>query len=111
MRLLRYVFVFTSLAVLPLSLIAADTGATKKKTTSARSRTPRQVQPSPERYREIQQALAGKGYLKSNPSGAWGPESVEALRRFQHDQNLNVSGKVDSLSLIALGLGPRHDTP
>ena len=42
--------------------------------------------------------------------GAWGPESVDALKRFQHDQNLVEDGKIGSLSLIALGLGPRHET-
>ena len=42
--------------------------------------------------------------------GAWGPESVEALKRFQHDQNLVEDGKIGSLSLIALGLGPKHET-
>jgi hypothetical protein len=31
------------------------------------------------------------------------------LRRFQQEQNLEPSGKIDSLSLIALGLGPKYD--
>ncbi len=67
-----------------------------------------QQQPAPERYREIQQALIGRGYLAGPVSGAWGPESVEALKKFQRDQNLKGDGKLDSLSLIALGLGPKR---
>jgi peptidoglycan hydrolase-like protein with peptidoglycan-binding domain len=67
-----------------------------------------QVQPSPERYREIQQALADKGYFSGTPDGVWGASSTDALKRFQHDQNLSEDGKVDSLSLIALGLGPKR---
>jgi hypothetical protein len=35
---------------------------------------------------------------------------VEALTKFQSEQNLGSTGKINSLSLIALGLGPRHDT-
>jgi hypothetical protein len=67
--------------------------------------------PAPERYQEIQQALAAKGYLKpEDASGAWGQNSIDALRQFQSEQNLQGTGKIDSLSLIALGLGPRHDT-
>ncbi|MGO9228208.1 MAG: peptidoglycan-binding domain-containing protein [Bryobacteraceae bacterium] len=67
--------------------------------------------PAPERYQEIQQALVSKGYLKpEDASGAWGPSSSDALKRFQSQQNLQSTGKIDSLSLIALGLGPRHDT-
>jgi len=66
--------------------------------------------PTPERYKEIQQALADKGYLQTaSPSGVWDNTSVEALKRFQEDQNLGATGKIDSLSLIALGLGPRRD--
>jgi peptidoglycan hydrolase-like protein with peptidoglycan-binding domain len=66
--------------------------------------------PTPERYKEIQDALAKKGYLRGEATGAWDQESADALRRFQQDQNLQPSGKLNSLSIIALGLGPKHDT-
>jgi peptidoglycan hydrolase-like protein with peptidoglycan-binding domain len=124
-----------AMAVLPLTVIATDavtakkkkttstpasttarrtTSATRKRTTSSAKRTtswhPRQLQPTPERYKEIQSALASKGYLKGEPNGLWGQESVDAMQRFQKDQNLNASGKIDSLSLIALGLGPKRGT-
>ncbi|MCL5744224.1 MAG: peptidoglycan-binding protein [Acidobacteria bacterium] len=58
---------------------------------------------------EIQQALIAKGYLNGPATGVWGPESVEALKRFQQDQTLDPTGKLNSLSLIALGLGPKRD--
>jgi hypothetical protein len=64
--------------------------------------------PTPERYKEIQEALARKGYLHGEASGVWNPDSADALRRFQQDQNLQASGKLDSLSIIALGLGPKY---
>lgn len=64
--------------------------------------------PTPGRYREIQEALARKGYLHADPDGVWNQESTDALRRFQQDQNLQASGKLDSLSIIALGLGPKY---
>lgn len=69
-----------------------------------------QMTPTPERYREIQQALASKGYFHGEPNGEWGPDSIDALKRFQTDQNLMPDGKIGSLSLIALGLGPKHLT-
>jgi len=68
-----------------------------------------QQQPAPERYRGIQQALIGRGYLEGPATGEWGPQSVEALKKFQLDQNLKGDGKLDSLSLIALGLGPKRN--
>ena len=90
-------------------------GTTKRRTTAASAKPSpawrsRQLQPTPDRYKEIQQALVSKGYLKSEPTGAWNQESVDALRRFQQDQSLEASGKIDSLSLIALGLGPKRET-
>lgn len=64
--------------------------------------------PSQDRYREIQQALAEKGFFKGEPDGHWNAESVAALREFQKAQNLDADGKLGSLSLIALGLGPKR---
>jgi len=69
-----------------------------------------QQAPTTDRYKEIQQALASKGYYKGEPNGEWGTDSVDALKRFQTDQNLMPDGKINSLSLIALGLGPKRLT-
>ncbi|MBZ5727421.1 MAG: peptidoglycan-binding protein [Acidobacteriia bacterium] len=70
----------------------------------------RQMAPAPERYKQIQDALVSKGYLKSaDATGAWNQSSVDALKQFQAGQNLESTGKINSLSLIALGLGPRHE--
>jgi hypothetical protein len=90
-----------------------------RRTTSANSRTPakkvatwrsRQAAPSPDRYKQIQEALAAKGYLPpEEATGSWGPNSVDALRRFQADQKIDGTGKINSLSLIALGLGPKRE--
>jgi len=66
------------------------------------------MQPAPERYREIQQALIAKGYLQGEATGVWDQASIAALRRFQQDQRLDATGRLDSLSLIALGLGPQY---
>jgi hypothetical protein len=98
---------------------AAAKGAPKKgsKSTAHRkgtvSRVPArsyQQAPTADRYREIQQALVSKGYLQGEASGQWGADSADALKRFQADQNLMPDGKINSLSLIALGLGPKRLT-
>jgi len=91
----------------------SGTGATRaaKKPVPRTTWRNRQSVPSPERYKEIQEALVSKGYMKPEEAGgAWGQSSADALKRFQTDQNLESSGKINSLSLIALGLGPKHDT-
>ena len=68
-----------------------------------------QLHPDPDRYIAIQKALADSGYFKGEPNGQWGDDSVDAMRRFQADQKIDNDGKIDALSLIGLGLGPRHD--
>lgn len=92
----------------------ATAAARRGKKTPARPTTTwrnRQVSPTSDRYREIQDALAAKGYLKTEEvTGAWDQTSAEALKSFQAEQNLGTTGKINSLSLIALGLGPRHDS-
>jgi Putative peptidoglycan binding domain len=70
-----------------------------------------QTVPTPERYQEIQSALASHGFYKGEANGTWGPDSVEALKAFQTSQNLPNDGKISSLSLIGLGLGPAHSYP
>ena len=82
---------------------------TAKKPTSRITRPNRQFTPTPERYKQIEEALCRRGYLSSDQvNGQWNDRSAAALKRFQADQNLAASGKIDSLSLIALGLGPKH---
>ena len=71
----------------------------------------RQTAPTADRYREIQDALVSKGYLPSEEAtGTWSQSSADALKKFQAEQTLESTGKIDSLSLIALGLGPHHDS-
>jgi peptidoglycan hydrolase-like protein with peptidoglycan-binding domain len=69
-----------------------------------------QTHPDPARYQQIQQALAERGYFKGVVNGIWGDDSVDALKRFQADQKLEDDGKINSLTLIGLGLGPKRDT-
>ncbi|MCL4795005.1 MAG: peptidoglycan-binding protein [Bryobacteraceae bacterium] len=83
---------------------------TARRTPARRTAPARQTVPEKDRIREIQQALTERGYAVE-PTGSWGPDSIAALKRFQEDHeinNLSGRGKLDSLTLIALGLGPKH---
>ena len=84
----------------------AASSKSKKKTAVVRRAA--QQQPTVERYKEIQQALADKGYFHGPVDGVWGADSTDALKRFQREQNIEDDGKIGSLSLIALGLGPQR---
>jgi len=85
------------------------TGSTAASRTSAGDKPARQNVPTRERYMEIQQALADKGYFNGSIDGNWDADCIASLKRFQQDQNLEADGKLGSLSLIALGLGPKRE--
>jgi len=90
---------------------AASTKTASRKKALRATRTRTQAIPTPERYKEIQQALAAKGYLPPDQAtGQWNDASVDALKRFQADQKIDSNGRINSMSPIALGLGPKHET-
>jgi peptidoglycan hydrolase-like protein with peptidoglycan-binding domain len=80
-----------------------------RRRTARRTRAARvPMTPSSERVKEIQQALLDAGYMESEPDGKWGDQSMAALKRFQEDHSITPTGRINSLSLIALGLGPQR---
>lgn len=91
------------------STTTRKTAASRKGTAARRPVIARQATPTSDRYKEIQQALATKGYLKSEPTGVWDANSVDAMKRFQADQKQDPTGKLTAASLIDLGLGPKHE--
>ncbi len=101
---------------------ARTTAATTRRTTTTGTQASRrrraavpswrasQQQPSTERVREIQSALINRGYMQGEADGNWGASTSDALKKFQQDQNITADGRLSSLSLIALGLGPKRTT-
>jgi peptidoglycan hydrolase-like protein with peptidoglycan-binding domain len=88
---------------------AAPAPSAKKKTSSKKHhssrREPSQKAPTPDRISEIQSALGRNGYYQGNPNGKWDSSSVAAMQKFQSDNGLDPTGKLDALSLQKLGLG------
>jgi peptidoglycan hydrolase-like protein with peptidoglycan-binding domain len=64
-----------------------------------------QIAPAPSRISEIQAALAKDGTYQGTPNGRWDATTIDAMRQFQNEHNLNPSGKIDALTLQKLGLG------
>ncbi len=88
---------------------ASGTSTTTKKKSSKKhhssKREPTQKAPTPERISEIQSALAHNGYYQGNPTGKWDSNTISAMQKFQSDNGLSNSGKIDAPSLQKLGLG------
>jgi len=90
------------------SAAAPATSTAKKKSSKkhhASKREPSQKAPTPERISEIQSALARGGYYQGNPNGKWDSNTVSAMQKFQSENGLSSSGKIDAPSLQKLGLG------
>jgi hypothetical protein len=56
------------------------------------------------RVTEIQEALAKRGYLTELPTGSWDQFTYEAMRRFQTEHKVDVTGYPTAHSLKLLGL-------
>lgn len=98
----------TSAARPQQSTTTAHSSTTKKKKAHHRRSAGRQSfqkAPTPERISEIQGALSRGGYYQGQPNGKWDSNTVSALQKFQSDNGMNASGKLDAPSLQKLGLG------
>jgi peptidoglycan hydrolase-like protein with peptidoglycan-binding domain len=87
---------------------SSSTASKKKKSTKkhhASKREPTQKAPTPERISEIQSALRHNGYYQGTPNGKWDSNTIAAMQKFQSDNGLSNSGKIDAPSLQKLGLG------
>lgn len=90
---------------------ATSTAAPAKKTRKApakkskKSRARAQTAPTPDRIREIQQALAKTGVYAAEPTGKWDAATTEAMKSFQASHGLAATGKLDARTLQKLGLG------
>ncbi len=66
---------------------------------------------APSRYdpatvRNVQQALNDKGYDPGPIDGRWGPNTEDAVRRFQQASGLPQTGDPEGSTLAALGVAP-----
>jgi peptidoglycan hydrolase-like protein with peptidoglycan-binding domain len=60
--------------------------------------------------RDAQQALNDKGYDAGPVDGILGPKTKAALQKFQKDQGMQATGRLDSNTIAALGISPSGPT-
>ena len=53
--------------------------------------------------RQVQQALAKKGFDPGPIDGVLGPQTEQAIRKFQDHYGIKVTGRIDNQTLYALG--------
>ena len=57
-----------------------------------------------ERLRAVRDALKERGYQAGPTDAAMNPHTAEALRSFQRRQGLQITGRPDAATVMALGL-------
>jgi peptidoglycan hydrolase-like protein with peptidoglycan-binding domain len=84
---------------------SSKSGKSSTKKTTKTKKVKGQAVPAPERITEIQDELAKRGAFIGTSSGKFDDSTSEALRKFQANNHLNPTGKIDALTLQKLGLG------
>jgi photosystem II stability/assembly factor-like uncharacterized protein len=90
---------------------AVEKKAPAKKTVKTTAATKRRIGPTPaDTIMQAQEALLAAGYHLGEPDGKSGSATTAAVKKFQGDRHLPVTGKLDSITLAALGVGKGSDS-
>ena len=81
---------------------AAASGRTDAGTTGPPPQKPAAARPNDDVVRHAQEALERAGYEIGATDGQLGPRTIAAIKRFQTDRYLTVSGQLDEATLSAL---------
>jgi len=65
----------------------------------------KKVRVTPDVVRAAQQKLSSEGYDSGTPDGKIGPATRAAIRKYQTDKNLKVTGQLDESTLSHLDVG------
>jgi peptidoglycan hydrolase-like protein with peptidoglycan-binding domain len=60
---------------------------------------------SPELVKQAQQALNDKGLNSGPVDGQWGPQTQQAVKAYQQQNQIQASGQLDRETLASLGIG------
>ena len=78
--------------------------AGKKKASTAGPIAVAATRKADETARKVQEALNAAGYKVGIPDGRAGKQTIGALKKYQADRQLPVTGKIDDITLKSLGL-------
>ncbi len=82
-------------ALVPVGSSSASTGSSTTTVTSFES---------PDQIRRVQEVLVEKGFYHGRPDGRMGPETRDALIKFQEREGIETRGRLDERTFGALGI-------
>lgn len=62
------------------------------------------LQISQQQIKDLQRTLNRKGFSAGRVDGLWGPDTADALKRFQSKNSLNPTGELDRTTELKLGM-------
>src|SRR5215510_13180387 len=96
----------------PVWAVEKKKAPAKKGTRTTAAATKRRTGPTQmltDTIKQAQEALKAAGYQLGESDGKPGPSTTIAVKKFQGDRQLPVTGKLDSITLAALGVGKSSD--
>lgn len=82
----------------------SDEVAANRRTGDADRSATEPYAPSTAAVRAAQRRLHDRGFFKGDPTGTMNAETRSAIREYQKNSNLNVTGKLDQATLSSLGV-------
>jgi photosystem II stability/assembly factor-like uncharacterized protein len=79
--------------------------ASAQRRSTAAATTPATARRQDDLVKRAQEALNAAGYNVGTPDGALGTRTTSAIRGFQADKGIPISGRLDDATISALGLG------
>ncbi len=101
MKRILYIALLATMAIMPVAANAetsADTGAKASTQATAGASLSRSE------IIQIQQALNTEGFYKGRADGVWGPNTANAVQKFQASHEINANGNLDAATLDQLGV-------
>lgn len=95
--------------VAPGMMVLAQAHGTSRKQEAGQAATSLASQQSRNEIRDTQRKLDAKGYAAGPADGIYGQKTAQALRAFQRDHNVPITGHLDERTLSALGVPGAHE--
>ncbi len=84
----------------------ADAGRTERADSAARLARHHEAKPRPELVRRAQAVLIAAGRLKGKPDGKMNPATRTAIRSYQKQHGLKITGTLSRETLAFMGIPP-----
>ncbi len=71
---------------------------------SASAPAPQSAELTPDTIKQVQQTLQQQNLYRGSVDGVWGPRTEAAVREYQQQHNMDVTGKLDQQTMAGLNL-------